>query len=175
MRPSEEAARYLGQREIKGNQGFVDPKFQAEMSEEGFVKGYAWCMLFARVVFVNCYPEKTEELRKLFVPGVLNTFKNLERAAYLIGNLPQIDSLVCWRQMRLGKPTGFGHAGIVSELLPNYSFKSVEGNTVTGVPGEREGVMVAENTHKLNMHVTNGLEILGFIQIARPITLNLNV
>lgn len=175
MRPSEEAARYLGQREIKGNQGFVDPKFQAEMSEEGFVKGYAWCALFARVVFVNCYPEKAVELRKLFVPGVLNTFRNFENAGYPIGNLPQIDSLVCWAQVKNGKRTGFGHCGIPSMLLPNYQFKSIEGNTVTGVPGEREGVIVAENPHKLNMHVTNGLEIMGFVQIPKPITLNLNV
>lgn len=174
MRPSDEARRYLGQKEIKGNAGFIDPAFQTEMVEEGFQKGYAWCMLFARVVYVNCYPEKAIELRKLFVPGVLNTFRNLQAAAYPIGNLPQIDSLVVWRQMKNGKQTGFGHAGICSALHGDtYNFKSIEGNTSS--PGVREGWIVAENPHKLLGKVQNGLELLGFVHVPKPATVILNV
>lgn len=171
-RPHIEAKKYIGQQEIRGNQGFVNPAFEAEMKEEGFEKGYAWCMLFARVVFVNCYPEKAIELRKLFVPGVLNTFRNLQNAAYPVGNLPQLDSLVCWKQVRNGKPTGFGHAGIVSSLGEDHSWKSIEGNTST--PGEREGYIVAEHSHKISTSL-NGLQLLGFVQISAPTTLILNV
>lgn len=162
MRPSQEARRYLGKTEILGNKGFKDPEFEAEMREEGWQTGYAWCMVLARVVFVNCYPEKAKELRKLFVPGVLNTFRNMEKEAYLIGQMPQIDALVVWAQVKDGKETGFGHAGICTAILKN-GFKSIEGNTSS--PGVREGWIVAENAHGLNYSAMNGLRLKGFIQI----------
>lgn len=172
-RPSDEARKYIGQKEILGNKGFVDPMFSAEMIEEGFQKGYAWCMLFARVVYVNAYPEKTAELRKLFLPGVLNTYNNLKDAAYPIGNLPQIDSLAIWAQVKEGKRTGFGHAGIVSGLIPD-GFKSIEGNT--SGEGVREGWIVKENTHKIaEKGRLNGLKLLAFVMIPPPTTLILNV
>lgn len=170
MRPHEEAKKYIGKTEILGNKGFKDPAFEAEMIEEGWHNGYAWCMLFCRVVFVNCYPEKSAELRKLFVPGVLNTFRNLRDAAYPVGNLPQIDSLVIWAQVKNGKQTGFGHAGIVSALTQD-GFKSIEGNTSS--PGVREGWIVAENAHKLNS--TGSLKLLGFVTVPKPINITLNV
>lgn len=170
MRPHEEARRYVGKTEILGNKGFTDSAFEAEMREEKWLPGYAWCMVFSRLVFVNCYPEKSDELRKLFVPGVLNTFRNLRDAAYPIGNLPQIDALVCWEQVKNGKKTGFGHAGIVS-AVGSQSFKSIEGNTAGS--GVREGWIVAENVHILNRK--GSLQLLGFVQISKPTTLTLNV
>lgn len=173
MRPHEEAKKYIGKTEILGNKGFKDPAFEAEMREEGFQTGYAWCMLFCRVVFVNCYPEKTSELRKLFAPGVLNTFRNLRDAAYPVGNLPQIDSLVIWAQVKNGKQTGFGHAGIVSALTPD-GFKSIEGNTSDAKV--REGYIVRENTHSMaETQRTNGLRLKAFIQIPKPTMIALNV
>lgn len=168
MRPSEEARKYLGQKETKGNSGFLDAAFEAEIKQEGWQKGFAWCMCFARVVYINCYPEKQAELRKLFTPGVLKTFNNLRDASYPIGNMPQIDALVCWKQMKEGKATGFGHAGIVTQLTQD-GFKSIEGNTSS--PGVREGWIVAENTHSLNP--AGSLKLLGFVQIPKPITLHL--
>jgi hypothetical protein len=173
MRPHQEAARYIGQKEILGNKGFQDPEFEAEMKQEGFQIGYAWCMLFAKVVYVNCYPEKEKELRKLMVPGVLNTYRNMRDAAYPIGELPQIDSLVIWAQVKNGKETGFGHAGICSGLIEN-GFKSIEGNTSD--ENVREGYIVRENTHKLaEKGRLNGLKLKAFIMIPPPTTLTLNV
>lgn len=173
MRPSENAKLYLGQKEILGNKGFQDKEFQSEMIEEGFQKGYAWCMLFCRVVYVNCYPEKIKELRKLFVPGVLNTYRNCKDAAYPIGELPQIDSMAIWAQVKEGKQTGFGHAGIVSGLVEN-GFKSIEGNT--SGEGVREGWLVNENTHKIaEKNRINGLRLIGFVHVPAPTTLTLNV
>jgi hypothetical protein len=172
-RPSGEARRYIGQKEILGNKGFVDPKFEAEMREEGFQIGYAWCALFAKIVYINCYPEKEKELRKLMVPGVLNTYRNLRDAAYPIGELPQIDSLVIWAQVKNGKETGFGHAGICSGLIEN-GFKSIEGNTSD--ESVREGYIVRENTHKLaEKGRLNGLKLKAFIHIPPPTTVILNV
>jgi hypothetical protein len=173
MRPSEEARLYIGKREILGNKGFLDKEFEAEMVEEGFRKGYAWCMLFARVVYVNSYPENAKELRKLFVPGVLNTYRNMRDAAYIIAHLPQIDTLAIWAQVKDGKETGFGHAGIVTALTDD-GFRSIEGNT--SGDGVREGWMVRENPHKLAERLrTNGLKLKGFIHVPPPITITLNV
>lgn len=173
MRPFEEARKYIGQKEILGNKGFVDPAFQAEMLEEGFHVGYAWCMLFCRVVYVNSYPEKTAELRKLFVPGVLNTYRNLKKASYPIAELPQIDALVIWAQVKDGQETGFGHAGIVTSLTPD-GFKSIEGNT--SGEGVREGWIVRENSHKIaEKGRLNGLKLKAFVMIPKPITITLNV
>lgn len=172
-RPSIEARKYIGKTEILGNQGFNDPTFEAEMKQEGWLKGYAWCMILARVVYVNCYPEKSAELRRLFMPGVLNTYRNLKNAAYPVGHMPQIDSLVIWAQVKDGKETGFGHAGICTALIEN-GFKSVEGNTITGAPGEREGYIVAENSHKIaEKGRINGLRIKAFVHIPKPIILHI--
>lgn len=167
MRPSDEARHYLGQKEILGNKGFRDPVFEAEMREEGWQTGYAWCMVLARVVFVNAYPGKSADLRKLFVPGVLNTFRNLKNAGYPIGNMPQIDSLAVWAQVKDGKETGFGHAGVVTELTPD-GFKSIEGNT--SGEGVREGWIVRENPHTLAEKLrTKGLRLKAFVNITPPI------
>lgn len=172
-RPHEIARTYLGKTEILGNQGFTDPTFEAEMKEEGWMKGYAWCMILCRVVYVNAYPEKEKELRKLIVPGVMNTYRNMVNAAYPIGQMPQIDSLVIWEQLKNGKPTGFGHAGICSALNDN-GFKSIEGNTSTAKV--REGFIVAENTHTMAEKIrTTGLRLKAFIHIPPPIKLTLNV
>jgi hypothetical protein len=168
MRPSEEARKYIGEKEILGNKGFVNPAMEAEMKEEGWQKGYAWCMVLARVVFVNAFPAMSVKLRKLFVPGVLNTFRNLKKAAYPIAELPQVDALVIWAQVKEGVQTGFGHAGIVSELVEN-GFKSIEGNT--GDENTREGYIVRENTHKIaEKGRVNGLKLIGFV-IIKPITI----
>lgn len=173
MRPSEEAKRYVGETEILGNKGFTDPEFEAEMREEGWQTGYAWCMVLARVVFVNCYPEKAKELRKLFVPGVLNTYRNMLAAAYPIAYHPQIDTLVIWEQVKNGKPTGFGHAGICTALTAD-GFKSIEGNTSDAKV--REGYIVRENTHSMaETQRTNGLRLKAFIQIPKPTMITLNV
>lgn len=168
MKPAEEARKYIGQKEILGNKGFQNPAMEAEMREEGWRTGYAWCMVLCRVVFVNAFPAMSAELRKLFVPGVLNTFRNLKKAAYPIAELPQVDALVIWAQVSEGVQNGFGHAGIVSEITPE-GFKSIEGNTSS--PGVREGWVVKENAHKMSeKSKTNGLKLIGFV-IIKPITI----
>lgn len=165
MIPSEEARKYLGEKEILGNQGFVNPALEIEMKEEGWQTGYAWCMILAKVVYVNCFPERSIELRKLFVPGVLNTFRNFKEAGYKDSKNPEVDSLVVWAQMRGGKQTGFGHAGIVTEVTVD-GFKSIEGNTSSAQV--REGYIVAEHFHKLNYNAFTGLRLMGFINVSKP-------
>lgn len=170
MTPSENAITYLGEMEKPGNSGFIDHEFEAEMREEGWQKGWAWCSVFCKVVFKNCYPERSAELDKMFSPSTIQTFKNFRDAAYPIGNIPRVNSLVIWQSYKEGKALTTGHAGIVVSVLDTWQFDSIEGNTTKG-NGSREGLIVAINHRKVLSSVANGLKVLGFVQINGPSTI----
>jgi len=160
----ENAMSYVGQQEISGNAGFQDPKFEAEMTEEGWRKGWAWCCLFAKVVFKNVYPEKSKELDKLFSPSCVQTFKNFRDAGYPIHALPRVGCLGLYQMVKDGVPQATGHAVIVVELNSTWEYQSVEGNS--NDEGGREGKEVAHQPNrKVLKNVWNGLKLLGFIQI----------
>lgn len=164
MSPSEIAAKYIGQTEKPGNMGFNDAEFDVKMKKVGFQKTHAWCAYFAELVFKEAYPDKFEELDRLFSASAVQTFRNFRDAGYLIHNLPQKDCLVIWQMQKDGKPQWSGHAGIVADVQDNkWIFESIEGNTNDG--GGREGYIVARRLRKHLAEVKDGLKILGFIQI----------
>jgi len=158
------ALSYVGEQEKPGNSGFIDPKFEAEMKEEGWQFGWAWCAVFAKVVFKNVYPEKSEELNRLFSPSAVVTFRNFRDDSYLINELPKPGNLVVWQKVIEGKKQIQGHVGIVTKLNSAWEFESVEGNS--NDEGGREGKEVALITNrKVIKDVWTGLKVLGFIQI----------
>lgn len=194
MRLSENALQYVGEMEVKkdvtpadgkdnpvyGNFSFVHPAFQAELVEEGWHPGWAWCAIFAKVVAKNCFPYQGKVLDSLFSPSAVQTFNNFKKAGYTTSvdkdgfPLPVVDSVVIWQHYSNGHPTNIGtadkpiltgHAGIVVSVNAKdpAAFESVEGNTST--PGEREGYIVARNPHRASHDVNNGLRVLGFITI----------
>ena len=165
--------RHLGQKEKKGNSGFQDPAFEKEMREEGFQTGWAWCQVFCRLVYMNCYPEKAEEFKQLFSPSTVQTFRNFRDAAYPIGYVPQLDSMVIWQTYKKGQAMPTGHAGIVCKVKSTWEFESVEGNTSGS--GSREGWIVGKHERKVFADVENGLKVLGFVHVAPPTHLTLNV
>lgn len=171
MTPSEVAKKYIGQTEKPGNMGFNDKEFDKKMGQVGFVKGHAWCAYFCELVFKEAYPEKSSELDKLFSGSTIKTFQNFRDAAYLIGNIPQPNTLVIWQTMKEGKPQATGHAGIVTKVLDKERFESVEGNTNS--TGGREGFEVALKQRKVSASVANGLKVLGFIQINGNVTITI--
>jgi hypothetical protein len=170
MRPSENAATYIGEQEVKkdgkyGNYGFVNPAFQAELIEEGWHVGWAWCAIFAKVVFNNCFPQNAKVLSSLFSPSAVQTYNNFKKAGYAVSVIPSVDSLVIWQHYKNGVAESTGHAGIVVSvnIKDPQAFESIEGNT--SVPGEREGFIVRRNPHRVNMDVQTGLRILGFVTV----------
>lgn len=171
MTPSEVARQYIGQTEKPGNMGFNDVVFEKKMEEVGFVKGHAWCAYFAELVFKEAFPEKFDELDKLFSGSTIQTFRNFRDAAYPIGYVPVVNHLVIWQRYLDGQPQPTGHAGVVSEVKSTWEFKSIEGNT--NDQGGREGYIVAEHERKVLAEVKTGLKILGFIQINGEITLKI--
>lgn len=171
MKPSEVAMQYIGETEKPMNSGFTDADFERKMRQVGFQSGHAWCAYFTELVFKEAYPEKFFELDAMFSGSTIKTFQNFRDAAYLIGNVPQVDTLVIWQTMKEGKPQPTGHAGIVVAVKDTWQFESVEGNTNS--IGGREGFEVARKERKVLADVQNGLKILGFVQINGKITLEI--
>lgn len=156
------AKKYLGEREVSGNMGFVNPEFEKKMKAVGFQDSHAWCCYFSEMVFKEALPAKVKELDKLFSASCVQTFKNFENAKYPIHALPRPGYLVLWQSIKDGKAQQTGHAGIVTELKSTWEFKSIEGNT--SLAGSREGIAVGENDRKVLKDVWNGLKVMGFFQ-----------
>ena len=159
------AVSYIGQREnaARNNSGFLDPAFEAEMKEEGWQKSWAWCAIFAKVVFKNVFPERAAELDKLFSPSAVQTFRNFKNAGHAISNVPTAGALVIWQTMDDGKAMATGHVGIVVSVANPLTFETVEGNT--SGEGVREGWILAKRDRKVIPDVKNGLKIMGFIHV----------
>lgn len=163
MNAFEVASKYIGQTEKPGNMGFNSPEFEAKMKAVGFQASHAWCAYFAELVFKETFPQKVKDLDKLFSASAVQTFKNFEKAGYLIGHVPREGHLVIWQQMKGGVPQWQGHAGIVGPVTQNWIFECIEGNTNDG--GGREGYIVARRTRKHIADVKDGLKVMGFVQI----------
>jgi hypothetical protein len=163
MSASEVAKKYIGQTEKPANAGFNDLEFETKMKAVGFESGFAWCSLFAELVYKEAIPGQVSQLDKLFSASAVATFYNFQKAGYKISSTPVKDSLVIWQNQKAGKPIWSGHAGIVVEVLSKTEFKSIEGNT--NDKGEREGYIVTTKKRTVKK-VDNGLQVLGFIIIS---------
>lgn len=159
-----EAARAdIGQKEKPGNTGFVDKKLEADMRAVGWAPGWAWCACIQEKWVWQAFPEKKETVKGLFVPSAVNTFKNLVNAGYKHSMIPTVGALVYWQKMDNGKALWTGHAGVVSNVLSDTEFDSIEGNTNS--KGSREGDSVQEKRRLVRPTVTNGLKVIGFVTL----------
>lgn len=163
----ETAKKYLNSRELTGNRFIDDPKVQKDLGEliikAGQKPGEAWCSYFAEAMFCEAYPEKEKQLRKVFNPGAVATYNAFVASGIKGKATPVVGDLVIFQHYENGKPQWQGHAAIVSEVFPNGTFKTVEGNT--NEAGGREGIGVFEKTRS-GKKVTTGLNLLGFLTIA---------
>ena len=158
----ETARQYIGQLEKPNNSGFQDPQFEADMIKFGeWQKGFSWCACFAEMCFRKAYPER-QDLAALFDPSTRRTFANFTKAGFNISQKPVLGSLVIWANYKNSIKEWTGHAGIVSDVLGENAFKSIEGNT--SAQGSRNGDRVAEHNRTTAIKA-NGLNVLGFIEI----------
>lgn len=155
------AQSYLGQREVPGNMGFTDKAFEKKMQAVGFVKSYAWCALFAELVWTEAYKGSGLQyvIKKLFSASATTTYKNFDiDGTFKVSQTPEVGAVVIWRH-----GSGWqGHAGIVTEVKGDY-IKTVEGNTNSA--GGREGIEVAGKLRAWHNvpYQANGLNLVGFI------------
>ena len=155
------AKSYIGQKEIKGNQGFEDKNFEAKMKAVGFVNGYAWCCLFAELCWISSFVSKNKELTKLFSASVVKTLGNFNASPkYKLQRKAVPGALAVFQTIRNGKKHWTGHIGIVEKTGGDH-FICIEGNT--NGSGGREGIEVARRIRKYNFDNNNGLVLQGFI------------
>lgn len=163
MTASEIARTYIGKLEKPNNSGFQDPEFEKEMKGLGeWQKGFSWCACFSQLCFRKAFPERSEELKKLFDPSTRQTLNNFKKAKYVVSPTPLKNSLVIWGEYKNGILQWTGHAGVVSEVIDKNTFKSIEGNTSGG--GSRNGDRVWDHIRTTSVKA-NGLNVLGFVVI----------
>lgn len=154
------AKKDLGKKEKPGNSGWYDKALEQAMKEDGWGHGMAWCAFIVEKWAEDAYPDKEQKLDKLFSGSAVQTFRNFKKAGYKISQTPVVGSIVIWQKYINGNPHWSGHAGIVSEVISDKEFRSIEGNTNSA--GSREGNVVAEKTRKI-IKLDTGLNVLGFI------------
>lgn len=165
MRPSEFVKQFVGQKELPGNVFQSTSVIGKLLHASGQKDGQAYCAYTQEAVYKECYPEKFDELDKLFDASAVKTFKNFRDAGYPIGSMPRVDCLVVWQKYIDGKADWRGHCGCVTSAQ-GQKFESFEGNTGSSDPREGDGFYIKTHNAEFGYSVTNGLRLLGFIQIA---------
>ena len=155
MKQIEIASKYLGQKEKKGNDFDEDTPLGKILKAAGHIDGQAWCAYFAVSIFV-------ETLRAFFSASTVQTFHNFKNAGYEISDIPKVGYLVIWQTYKQGVAQWSGHCGIVTKVVDETTFVSIEGNTAES--GGREGNSVQEKV-RTTTRTENGLNVLGFIKI----------
>ncbi len=159
------AKKFIGEDEISGNMGFVNPEFDALMREFGdFRDSQAWCMSFAKMIWIKKFGRRYKEiLDKLITPSTQTTWQNFENdksGKFETSDKAKKGAIAIWQNYKNGTPNWTGHAAIVQKV-DNGTFETIEGNT--NDKGGREGYTVAEKERKYSWDNNNGLRLKGFI------------
>lgn len=163
MTLSETAHLDIGQKEKPGNSGFIDPQLEKDMRAVGWVPGWSWCSCILEKWIWKAFPNRIHEIKGIFVPSAVQTFKNLKQAGYSVSIIPTVDSIVFWQHYSGGKAEWTGHTGVVCEAINSTTFKSIEGNTNDNGSRNGDGVYLKDRVVKLD--VQDGLKVIGFVTI----------
>lgn len=161
----EVASSYIGEQEVSGNKGFLDPKFEVEMSSVGWTLGQAWCAYFGELVWRKAYKQVGKDidvkLNNLFTASAVGTLSNFKKkSTFIISKTPIRGSLAIWQHYSNGVAGWQGHVGIV-DTFTDTVITTIDGNTNTS--GGREGIEVGRVKRKMNFGAKNGLVLQGFI------------
>lgn len=159
------AKSYIGQKEKPGNIGFMDHDFEESMKDNGFLFGYAWCAIFAKLVWREAYRDYNRNiliaLDAIFSVGALDTLSRFKKSnLFEFTKTPKPGALIFWQRITNGKPDWRGHVGIFLQM-DGGKMLTIEGNT-NGL-GSREGDGVHTQAREINYFANNGLRLLGFI------------
>lgn len=157
------ARKDLGKKEKPGNSGFESPELEKRLTAVGWQAGWAWCACIQESWAWMAFPSLKDKIKGLFVASAVATHRNLVRAGYVSTMKPEVGAFVYWQRMKDGHAEWQGHAGVVSKVVSDTEFYSIEGNTNSD--GSREGDSVQEK-HRFVKQVENGLQVIGFVKIA---------
>lgn len=157
----------VGQKELPGNSGFKDPKFQERMKTAGWNKFESWCIYTAEDIWDNGMgPDHPLILitDKLFSGSATATWANFSHSdKFQTGKVPKPGALALYQYGNTWK----GHGGVVIPQIikkPSgiYVYDNVEGNSNS--QGGREGIEVAEKVRQTGQPFkAQGLNLLGFV------------
>lgn len=157
------ARQYIGKKEKRGNMGFEDPEHEKKLRDVGWHPGWPWCSSQQEAWIWEAYPHLKEAVMGYFVPSATATFRNLKNAGFQTSMKPSFGALVYWQRIKDGEALWQGHAGVVSRVVSDTEFYSIEGNTNSA--GSREGDSVQEKQRFVRLDVKNGLKVMGFVKI----------
>lgn len=160
------AKSYLGQKEIKGNRGFIDEVFERKMRTVGWETGQAWCSYFGELVWKEAYAHHNsfliEEINRRFSASAVRTYANfLKSRKFEVIDYPVPGAIVVWQKYNGEEPDWRGHLAVcITGPDLDSKYMTVEGNTNSS--GGREGIEVAS---KINIVGANrgSLREKGFI------------
>jgi len=160
------AKSYVGQEEIKENQGFKNLPFQTKMINVGWYRGAPWCAFLVKLIWQEAFTiAETNSLslvKKYSNGSALETYHNYAVSKeFHVSQTPTLGSLVIWEE---GNGPA-GHAGVVVQIIDTSTILTVEGNTNTD--GSREGYISAIKTRKINLPKGAGLNLVGFVHPIR--------
>ena len=173
------AKNFVGEKEIKNNQGFQTLWVDAVMRKAGFQNGWAWCMIAVEAIYKTAltllFRETGRQIKPLYDevvkkinPSTQRTYDNFAKSesAYFTVLTQrqatyedlQVGDIVIFRQAN--RPL-FGHAGIIIETHKDH-FITVEGNTNDSGSAEGNEFCIKERTIEAD---GSGLDVRGFIQL----------
>jgi len=152
---------YIGQKEISGNQGFVNPTFNRKMYGVGFIKGQPWCGWFGKLSW-----KEGGLFFPMIVPGsamLIEMSLNPELKPFWVNKPEDIlpGSMAVFARYKNGVRKSNGHIAVV-EKCEDGMLHTVDGNT-TGDKQSREGNVVDDKSFDLKSAWTrnNGLRLMG--------------
>lgn len=154
---------YNGRTEKPNNSGFTDPAFERELTAVGWLKSYAWCAFFTKLIYTKAYkndPKLSTVVKNRFNGGALATFNNAKiDGIFIVSDTPAVGAIAVWQHGH----SSSGHVGIVKSFdLKTNTMYCIEGNT--NASGSREGDRVAIKARTIKRpRQASGLNLKGFI------------
>lgn len=147
----EEARKYVGIKEVGRNEGWNDAAFKIMMKKAGWVSSHAWCMYFAKAVWMTIYQDSKhyDHIVKTLNGSTIMSYRKAKMSDLIVvRDMPTLGGIVIWETS-----PGRGHAGVVSKVRDELDINTVEGNT--SPQGSREGDTILERRRHLNAHAQN--------------------
>ncbi len=159
------AEAYLNIQEIGNNAGFADKAFESMMKNVGWRGGEAWCMYFAKAVYLDSFPNKAKEIDRVLTGSTQQSWKNAlanpDVFKVITDGPPRPGDIAIWQSVN---NKSLGHAAIVRRRDHGDEWHTVEGNS--GFGGTREGQGVTEGDRTLVPGTVEGsLKLLGFLRL----------
>lgn len=160
---------FVGVKEVGGNnRGEFVSMFQKAV--DGKAQGEAWCAAAVsywiktstRILSDSLGADIAISSPLQLSESVCNFYFNNSEKYRL--SKPQVGSLILWRRWANGKPTWQGHIGIVADIVNDDVVRTIEGNTSSDGPNQRDGDGVFLKSRSITRHY-GSLRPLGFMKV----------